>query len=136
MAFTNSSRLRSSYGLLRLIPNQSDYEYTPNVAYLPATGGTVAVARVKHLLVDVLLTLLTTSESLYQFLYSLTIRLSPARSVSQSISSFATIAKREDLIDLVPSNPTPNPNPVTASVEMRMCIRLNSGACADLKRVG
>ena len=64
MAFTNSSRLRSSYGLLRLIPNQSDYEYTPNVAYLPATGGTVAVARVKHLLVDVLLTLLTTSDSL------------------------------------------------------------------------
>ena len=90
MEFTNSSRVRRSHVLNRLIPTPSDYEYSPNVAYLSATGCTVAVSRVKHILVDVLLTLLTANETLYEFLYTLTIRLSLASSVSQFISNFAT----------------------------------------------
>ena len=93
MEFTNSARVRRLHGLFRLIPTQSDYEYTPNIAFLSAKGGTVAVSRVKHILVDVLLTLLTTSEALFEFLFSLTIKLSPAHSVGQLVSNFASIAK-------------------------------------------
>ena len=100
MEFTNSSRLRSLYGMLRLRPNRSEYEFTANIAYLSAYGCTPALNRVKHILTEVLLSILPPSEALFEFLYSLSLRLRPTTSLSQLVCNFATTAKRSDLHDL------------------------------------